>query len=148
MLWAAGPAAAQPGSVVSRASISSAGAQANQNSFSSALSRDGRVVAFTSSATNLRGCATGQQIYVHDRATGTTSCVSVDGSAVPGNLGSDGPTLSADGRVVAFTSSASNLGGSCVNQQVYVHDRTAGTTSCVSINAGGSRPTAAPSAQA
>src|SRR5262249_46569856 len=116
VLWAAGAAEAQPGSVVGRASVSGGGTQANANSFSSTLSGDGRGVALASSATNLGGgCASGQQIYVHDRATGATSCVSVDGGGVPGNAGSDTPALSADGRFVAFASSATNLGGGCAS---------------------------------
>src|SRR5262249_10701711 len=55
------------------------------------------------------GCASGTQIFVHDRATGTTTCVSVDGSGVPGNGNSFSPALSADGQVVAFQSLATNL---------------------------------------
>src|SRR5262249_57218279 len=55
-------------------------------------------------------CASGQQIYVHDRATGATTCVSVSGTGIPGNNASSGPPpLSADGRVVAFVSVATNL---------------------------------------
>src|SRR5262245_2214713 len=89
VLWVAGPAAAQPaalpGQVVSRASVASDGTQPNGNSATPALSRDGRLVAFVSNATNLGGgCNSGvQQIYVHDRVTGATSCVSVNDSGTP-----------------------------------------------------------------
>src|SRR5262245_64930193 len=130
VLWVAGPSAAQsaalPAQVVSRASVASDGTRANGDSFGPALSQDGRVVAFQSQATNLGGsCITANQIYVHDRATGATSCVSVNGSGIPGNNASASPTLSADGRLVAFASLATNLGGGCVSGllQTYVHDR-------------------------
>src|SRR5262249_51166556 len=84
------------------------------------------------------GCTSGSQIYVHDRVTGATSCVSVSGSGVPGNETSVSPALSADGRFVAFASLTTNLVGECTSSiQIYVHDRATGTTSCVSVNGGG-----------
>src|SRR5262249_43419583 len=94
-------------------SVSSSGVPGTNTSVGPlALSADGRVVAFASSATNLGGgCATANQIYIHDRATGGTSCVSVSGGGVPGDAASQSPALSADGRLVAFVSSATNLGG-------------------------------------
>src|SRR5262249_13665717 len=90
-------------------SVSGSGAPGNGNSVTPRLSADGRFVVFGSSATNLGGCASGVQVYVHDRATGAATCVSVRDSGVPGNNTSAGPTLSADGRAVAFVSSATNL---------------------------------------
>src|SRR5262249_27545570 len=122
-------------------SVDSSGVPGNFNSFNPALSADGRFVAFSSNATNLGGgCATPltSRIYVHDRATGATSCVSGDSIGVQGDGGSGFPALSADGRFVAFSSNATNLGGGCATDgQIYVHDRATGATSCVSVDSSG-----------
>ena len=82
----------------------------------------------------------GQQIYVRDRQTGLTSLVSVDNNAVPnpGTGVSSAPSISADGRYVAFVSLATNLlaPGPAVpaGQQIYVRDRQTGLTSLVSVD--------------
>ena len=107
-----------------------------------AISADGRYVAFVSVATNLLApdpvVLGGQQIYVRDRQTGLTSLVSVDNNVVPipGTGVSSAPSISADGRYVAFVSVATNLlapdpvvlGG----QQIYIHDRQLGQSSLAS----------------
>ncbi len=109
------------------------------------ISADGRVVAFVSLATNLLAPGTpavpaGQQIYVRDRQTGLTSLVSVDNNVVPnpGTGVSSAPSISADGRFVAFVSLATNLlaPGAAVpaGQQIYVRDRQTGLTSLVSVD--------------
>jgi Tol biopolymer transport system component len=125
-----------------RVSVDSAGNQANQSSdFYSrlAISADGRFVAFNSLATNLvPGDTNGSaDVFVHDRTTRTTERVSVDGAGNQGNSDSSGPTLSADGRFVAFSSRATNLvpgaqGG------VFIHDRQTRTTELVSVDGAGS----------
>jgi Tol biopolymer transport system component len=93
-------------------SVATNGAGANGLSSDSAISGDGRYVAFTSSATNLvPGDANGaQDVFVRDLQSGTTVLVSrsYDGSG-PGNGASYSPTLSSDGRYVLFRSLASNL---------------------------------------
>jgi Tol biopolymer transport system component len=104
------------------------------------ISGDGRFVAFTSLASNLVATINGQQIYLHDRNSGTTSLISHDNSGVPvqGNGVSSVPSISSNGQIVTFVSLASNLltpGSAVVGQQVYSHDRLAGangTTSLVS----------------
>ncbi|MBI2928384.1 MAG: PD40 domain-containing protein [Verrucomicrobia bacterium] len=72
-----------------------------------AISADGRFVAFLSDATDLVTNATDGsfQVYVRDLVNGTTRLVSAkaDGSA-GGSCEGAGPTLSADGRVIAFES--------------------------------------------
>jgi Tol biopolymer transport system component len=111
------------------------------------ISGDGRFVAFVSLATNLLAPGTpavpaGQQIYVRDRQTGLTSLVSVDNDPVmpnPGTGVSSAPSISGDGRFVAFVSVATNLlapGTPAVpaGQQIYVRDRTTGLTSLVSVD--------------
>ncbi len=116
-------------------SVDPGGAPGNGQSSKPALSADGRFVAFVSEATNLAsGCAgTGAQILVRDRQSGTTTCESV-GPVGAGNGASDSPVLSADGRFVAFASTASNLASPCTagGSQVFVRDRVGGATACLS----------------
>src|SRR5438046_7301500 len=62
-----------------RVSLTQGGAQANNISFNPAISADGRYVAFESAASNLvpGGAAGHRNIFIRDRATGTTELVSV-----------------------------------------------------------------------
>ena len=132
-----------------RVSVDSTGAQANNISLFPAISADGRFVAFASAATNLvAGDTNGRvDVFVHDRQSGTTELVSVahDGaqgnfnSGVGGALGGAPVSISGDGRVVAFASSASNLviGDSNGGDDVFVRNRTSGTTERVSIGSDG-----------
>ncbi len=94
-----------------RVSVNSSGIQANGDSYHASISADGRYVAFESSASNLvPGDTNGRMdIFVHDRITGITERVSVDSSGIQANQGCGSPSISADGRYVAFTSWASNL---------------------------------------
>jgi Tol biopolymer transport system component len=109
-----------------------------------AISSDGRFIAFASLSTNLGAAGGNQQIYIHDRLTGangTTSLISKDSSATAGNGNSSTPSISGDGRFVAFMSLASNLVASVSGQQIYLHDRNTGvngTNSLVSHDNNGS----------
>src|SRR5437660_1328853 len=131
-----------------RVSVASDGTQANNVSSYPALSADGRFVAFQSDATNLvAGDTNGAtDVFVHDRQTGATERVSVaSGGGTQGNRNSGGffafPALSADGRLVAFQSDATNLVARDTNgaTDVFVHDRQTGTTERVSVASGGSQ---------
>lgn len=141
----------RPSGATERVSVSSAGDQANDDSFSPTLSGNGRFVAFASNASNLvAGDANGHtDVFVHDRQTGATERVSVDSAGAPANGLSFNPSISADGRVVSFTSFASNLGAGDTNAQsdVFVHDRQTGTTQRVSVSSAGGRATAPASAR-
>jgi Tol biopolymer transport system component len=124
-----------------RVSVSTSGVQGNSGSGTPSISTDGRYVAFHSNATNLvpndsNGCS---DVFVHDRLTGTTERVSVDSNGAEGNSWSSYPSLSANGRYVAFSSMASNLvpGDSILQGDVFVHDRQSGTTTRVSIRSDG-----------
>jgi hypothetical protein len=95
-------------------------------------------VAFDSSADNLVPGDTPNHpdVFVHDRQTGQTEIVSVAGDGTQGNGGSGAPSMSSDGRYVAFSSMATNLvsepdtnGGL---NDVFVHDRQTGQTVRVS----------------
>ena len=122
-----------------RVSIGPGGTQANRGSFAPSISADGRYVAFHSSATNLvSGVTNGTtHIFVHDRQTGATTRVSVASDGTEGNSLSIRPSISADGRYVAFPSIATNLGCTNGTQHIFVHDRQTGQTTCVSVASDG-----------
>ena len=106
-----------------------------------AISADGRFVAFASSASNLVAGDTNNQedVFVRDRWTGRTERVSVGRDGSQGDSGSAAPSLSADGRFVAFASFATNLVPNDTNgeQDGFIHDRRTGKTTRVSVATGG-----------
>ncbi|HTF88081.1 MAG TPA: hypothetical protein VK843_06695 [Planctomycetota bacterium] len=126
---------------VERVSVSSAGTEGDGASSVPALSSDADFAAFESVATNLvPGDGNSRRdIFVRDRATGTTERVSVTSGGIQSNNDSFLPSLSSDGRYVAFTSAASNLvaGDSGGFRDVFVRDRQLGTTSRVSVDDNG-----------
>lgn len=103
-------------------------------SSSPSISNDGRFVAFASTASNLIPGVGGSQIYLHDWQTNQTSLVSRDsGVAITaGNGVSSAPSISSDGRFVAFFSSSTNLVTGVSGQQIYLRDFQTGVTSLVS----------------
>ena len=99
------------------------------------INSDGRYIAFASLAANLGTPGVNQQIYIHDRlatANGVTSLISMDNAATAGNGASSTPSISGDGRFVAFTSAATNLVATFNGQQIYLHDRNTGATTLIS----------------
>jgi Tol biopolymer transport system component len=125
---------------VMRVSVSSSGEPADAPAFHPAINADGRFVAFHSSASNLVPDDTNgmTDVFVHDRDTGETTRVSITSTGEQGDFGSLDPAISADGRHVAFLSSASNLGvlNPCTCARIVVRDRQAGTTTLVVMGAG------------
>jgi Tol biopolymer transport system component len=114
-----------------RVSISMRGGEANAPSPSAAISASGRFVAFSSHASDLVEGDTNsrQDVFVHNIKTGRTRRVSVssDGeqaNGASGELSEDGLSISADGRLVAFSSEATNLVAGDTNDfsDVFVHD--------------------------
>ena len=89
------------------------GRGANNSSYEPALSGDGQVVAFHSDATNLDPADRGERpdVYVRDLRTNRTVLVSRASGArgAHGKGASEGASISADGRYVAFVSRARNL---------------------------------------
>jgi Tol biopolymer transport system component len=140
---AARPAAAQ--ATTERVSVSSAGAQATGESGTIysvwTVSADGRYVAFESGASNLvAGDSNGvYDVFVHDRATGATTRVSVDSAGVEGNISSRAPSISGNGRMVAFYSWATNLVADDTNgvPDIFVRDLWTGVTTRVSVSLNG-----------
>jgi Tol biopolymer transport system component len=128
-----------------RVSVSSRGAQQDCRSVFDgcseqvAISADGRFVAFSSPVSNLVPGDTNNamDIFVRDRLLGRTGRVSVpNGRGGQANLGSFDPSISADGRFVAFDSPASNLVAGDTNKvgDVFVRDRSKARTGRVSIS--------------
>jgi Tol biopolymer transport system component len=125
-----------------RVSIARDGSQANGDSSHPDISADGRYVTFQSAADNLVLDDSNEvtDVFVYDRQTGNTTRISVasDGTQVGESSGS--PTLSADGRWVAFASLADNLVLDDHNgvPDIFVHDRQTGQTMRVSVAYDGS----------
>jgi len=124
-----------------RVSVDSSNGQANDSSYFPAVSADGRYVVFYSDATNLvandtNGCS---DIFIRDLTEGTTTRLSVDGSRTEANDWSIHPSISADGRYVAFCSLASNLVADDTNASpdIFVRDLVSGSTVVASVNASG-----------
>lgn len=96
----------------SRVSLTLAAAQANYSSFDPAISGDGRYVAFVTQATNMGvtdNNSNSRDVFRRDLRTGAMELVSVAPSGGTGNSDSDYPSISYDGRFVAFESGSSNL---------------------------------------
>jgi Tol biopolymer transport system component len=101
------------------------------------ISANGRFVAFRAAADTLVATDTNGEddIFVYDSDSGVTTRVSVDSAGSEADGPSDDPTISADGRYVAFSSYASNLASGDTNgaKDVYLHDRDTGITTRVSV---------------
>lgn len=127
----------EPGNVATRqVSVSSMGVQGNSASGNATVSADGRFVAFHSIASNLVVGDTNSEydVFVRDRDTDrdgifdepggvATTRVSLSSAGEQGNGIS--PSISADGRFVAFESSASNFvaGATGTREKIFVRDR-------------------------
>ena len=86
-------------------------------------------------------------IFVRDRLTNTTTRVSVDSAGNQGNSSSDSPSISADGRFVAFLSNASNIVPGDTNREadIFVRDTLTNTTTRVSVDSAGNQATSSSS---
>jgi Tol biopolymer transport system component len=119
------------------------GTTGDGSSLLAVVTPDGRHVAFRTRATNLVPGDTNAaaDICVRDRLTATTTRVSVGPGGLQADSASGFPSISDDGRWLAFLSSASNLvpGDTNAVQDVFVHDRQAGATARVSVGPGGAQ---------
>lgn len=115
---------------LAHASLSSSGTSGNNSSGDAWVNADGRFVVFQSFASNLVANDTNGKpdVFLRDIATGQLECISVDASGVP--TGGMNPSLSGDGRYVAYMSLSGNLG-------VILRDRQLATSSQVCVDASG-----------
>lgn len=126
-------------------SVPPAGLQGNSDSRLPSISADGRYVAFQSDATNLvAGDANNAtDVFLRDRVLKTTMLVSA-GSSQQGGLGSYAPSISADGRYVAFHSKGTAFveGDDGAFADVYVRDMAAssGAFSRISVTSSDGNP--------
>ena len=129
-----------------RVSVSSSGAQSTDGyAETPGLSSNGRYVVFAANGADLvAGDTNGSEdIFVRDTQSGTTTRASVGAGAAQANGDSTVPSISDDGRYVAFRSDATNLVSGDTNGEgdVFVRDRQAGTTTRVSVATGGGQAT-------
>ena len=133
-------AAAGPPSTT-RVSVSSAGSQADRDSYAAAISADGRYVLLNSIARNLVPGDTNNasDVFVHNRGSGQTTRISVSTGGREGNGSSDSAAMSANGRYIVFASTASNLVEGDTNDasDVFLHDQASGVTTRVSVSRSG-----------
>jgi Tol biopolymer transport system component len=134
--------------VTRRLTVGWTGAEPNGDSHRPSISADGRYVAFTSGASNLvrRDTNRTADVFIHNLDTGRTRRVSVGLNGKQANGGSGHPSISADGRKVAFESGASNLVRRDLGS-IYVRNLELGQTRRVdvgwngaAVNGGGSAP--------
>jgi Tol biopolymer transport system component len=124
-------------------SVGQNGHSANGDSAAPAVSRDGHFVAFVSSADDIvpgDGNAAAD-VFVRDLMTDVTTLVSVARSGGTGNGASDEPSISANGRFVAFRSAARDLVAHDTNKvdDVFVRDLVMGKTTRVSVASDGTQ---------
>lgn len=116
------------------------GATGNSGSGSPAISADGRYVAFASEASDLVPGDTNEfsDIFVYDLRGGTLERVSVSSAGLQADLPCHQPTISGDGRMVAFESYSKVLAQPTHEGvgEIFVRDRVAGTTFIASAPGG------------
>ena len=126
---------------IERISLSSHGVEADHASGRPAMSSDGRYVVFESKARNLvRDDANGvMDVFLRDLKSRRTVRVSRSLRGGDPNGVSGHPTVSGDGRFVAFQSEASNLVPGDTNglTDVFLHDRKTGRTTRLSVSSAG-----------
>ncbi len=116
--------------------------EGNSASRAPSINFDGRWVAFESWANNLTANTDANNtpdVFVRDQQSGAVQLVSTTTVSASGNGASDQPSVSDDGTRVAFRSTASNLVATAAPAvtQIYVRDRSAGTTTRVSVATNG-----------
>ncbi len=123
-----------------RVSVSTEGGQGDDRSLAGGVSGNGRLVVFWSSASNLAAADDNDRhdIFLHDVPSGTTTRVNLGLQRTEANGVSRWPTISDDGRWIAYNSFASNLVGGDNNgaSDIFLYEVKTGTTTRVGQPAG------------
>lgn len=121
-----------------RVSITADGGLSSGSSSTAAPSRDGCVVAFSSSATNMAPGATtaGTRTFVRDICQNTTEVVSVGNDGTVGTT-TGVPEISGDGCVIGFKTGSPILAPAPTGRAIGVRDRCTGVTSRIDISSAG-----------
>jgi Tol biopolymer transport system component len=131
---------------ITEESVSGDGTPSQGDSQAPSLSADGRILAFETIAPDLppRGTAR-RRVIVRDRPNGTMRPLVIAGDAPPDG-GAGEPAVSRDGRVVVFTSDATNLvpepdtnGG---QTDIYAWQLETGRITRISVDSHGAQPSA------
>lgn len=127
-----------------RISVNNFQVQGNDASYLITLSDDGRLVTFSSDASNLAGIGldTNNQrdIFLRDQLTGTVTRINLGPGGIQANGFSECPVISADGSVVVYGSYASTIAGApnTFFENIYLYDVATGQTERISkSNTGG-----------
>ncbi len=124
-----------------RISVSGNGSQANGKSDYPVISSDGRFIAFRSAASNLVENDTNgeQDIFLYERDSGKITRISISSDGEQGNDFSGAPSISSDGRYIAFRTKATNLHPKGINEDpdILIHDRLTRQTEMVSLSSAG-----------
>ncbi|MBC7954757.1 MAG: PD40 domain-containing protein [Cytophagales bacterium] len=136
--WVATAPPRTPG--VERVSVGPGGVQANSESFEPTVSGDGRVVAFSSGASNLTAGVSGIStinVYRRDVVAGTNTLITANAAGT--GVGGAKPMLSENGQRLAFYSFASNITAGDTNGlwDVFVYDHSNGARTRVSLTSTG-----------
>lgn len=122
-------------------SVDANGNAAAKDSYSPQMTADGRKIVFASAADNLVNNDTNgtADAFLRDLDAGTTTLLSVSTNGWSGNSISAPPTITPNGRYVAFLSAANDLAAGDANNHndVYRRDLMSGTTELVSRNTNG-----------
>ena len=120
-----------------RVSIGPGGVEGNGGSFSPTLSADGRLLSYWSNASNFVSGDSNKvgDVFVFDRTDGSTVRVSIGADELQGDGMSSDPSMSPDGRYVAFWSGATNLVPDDTNgkRDIFLYDRESATVTRVSV---------------
>src|SRR5690349_12717137 len=123
-----------------RISVGPGGVQGNDDSFQPSISRDGHWVAYATGATNIVSPDSNpwSDIVVVDLLTMNIRRASQTAGGVQANGPCERPCISADGRFVAFTTTANNLyANDLPGEDIYVWDAQTGNLQPASVTSGG-----------
>lgn len=138
----------EPGHISTvRVNVAADGTPANAGANAPHISADSRYITFYSTATNIDPAVTdsnlynaangvtGYDIFVHDMQTGETQLVSVSTAGIQANKDCYFPSISPDGRYVAYSSGATTLVPGVTTFGIFVRDLVYNTTTYILPNA-------------